>query len=133
MRLASSTDFLLVLITSLSSCNGRAPLPGELSGLSRYRPTSLVSPRELPLYFLMGTADRGSGDMPTSRLIVPELRTAFAAWTLPGVAEAGLSAVCLLDSSCGSLPSDLRRRLPGRWSRPLWVRFSWRTARRDSL
>ncbi len=55
------TDFLLVLLTSLSSCLVARSFLGDFPAFMA--PVySLVSPAEVPLYFLMGTFDRCRGD-----------------------------------------------------------------------
>lgn len=114
------TDFLLVLLTSLSSCMIARYFLGNFPAFMAPA-YDLVSPAELPLYFLMGTL-MGVAAIGYVRLLYWSEDT-FSTWQFPNYlkpAVGGLMVGLLLRF----FPQIYGSGFPAIES-ALWVRFSW--------
>jgi CIC family chloride channel protein len=114
------TDFLLVLLTSLSSCMVARYFLGNFPAFMA--PTyDLVSPGELPLYFLMGTL-MGAAAIGYVRLLYWS-EDAFAAWTFPEYLKPAFGGL-MVGLILWVFPQIYGAGFPAVES-ALWVRFSW--------
>lgn len=114
------TDFLLVLLTSLSSCMIARYFLGNFPAFMA--PTyDLVSPGELPLYFLMGTLMGVAAIWYVQALYWSE--DAFAAWTFPEYLKPAFGGL-IVGLVLWQFPQIYGAGFPAIES-ALWVRFSW--------
>ena len=114
------TDFLLVLLTSLSSCMIARYFLGNFPAFMA--PTyDLVSPGELPLYFLMGTLIGGAAIGYIRLLYWSE--DVFGAWKFPDYLKPAVGGL-LVGLILRFFPQIYGAGFPAIES-ALWVRFSW--------
>ena len=114
------TDFLLVLLTSLSSCMIARHFLGDYPAF--LAPAyDLVSPGELPLYFLMGTLI-GLAAIWYIRLLYWSEDT-FAAWTFPDYLKPAVGGL-IVGLILRYYPQVYGAGFPAIES-ALWVRFPW--------
>ena len=114
------TDFLLVLLTSLSSCMISRHYLGNYPAF--LAPAyDLVSAAELPLYFLMGTLI-GAAAIGYVRLLYWS-EDAFGAWTFPDYLKPAVGGL-IVGLILRFYPQIYGAGFPAVES-ALWVRFSW--------
>ena len=114
------TDFLLVLLTSLSSCMIARHFLGNFPAFTS--PVyDLVSPAELPLYFLMGILI-GTAAIGYVKLLYRS-EDLFAAWTFPDYLKPAIGGL-VVGLILRYFPEVYGSGLPAVES-ALWVRFSW--------
>ena len=114
------TDFLLVLLTSLSSCMIARVFLGNFPAFMAPA-YDLVSPGELPLYFLMGTM-MGVAAIGYVRLLYWS-EDRFAAWTVPDYLKPAVGGL-IVGLILRFYPEIYGAGFPAVES-ALWVRFSW--------
>ena len=114
------TDFLLVLLTSLSSCMIARHFLGNFPAFMS--PVyDLVSPAELPLYFLMGILI-GTAAIGYVKLLYRS-EDLFAAWDFPDYLKPAIGGL-IVGLVLRYFPEIYGSGLPAVES-ALWVRFSW--------
>ena len=114
------TDFLLVLVTSLSSCMIARYFLGNFPAFMA--PTyDLISPAELPLYFLMGTL-LGLAAIGYVRLLYWS-EDAFSSWRFPDYLKPAVGGL-IVGLILRYFPDIYGAGFPAVES-ALWVRFSW--------
>lgn len=114
------TDFLLVLLTSLSSCMIARYYLGNFPAFTS--PVyDLVSPAELPLYFLMGILIGTAAVVYVKLLYRSE--DLFGAWKFPGYLKPAVGGL-IVGVILRYFPEVYGSGLPAVES-ALWVRFSW--------
>ena len=114
------TDFLLVLLTSLSSCMIARHFLGDFPAFMAPR-LELVSPGELPLYFLMGTL-LGATAIGYVRLLYWSEDT-FAGWKFPDYLKPAVGGL-IVGLVLRFFPQIYGTGFPAVES-ALWVRFPW--------
>ena len=114
------TDFLLVLLTSLSSCMIARHFLGNFPAFTS--PVyDLVSPAELPLYFLMGILI-GTAAVVYVKLLY-RVEDLFGAWVFPDYLKPAVGGL-IVGVILRYFPEVYGSGLPAVES-ALWVRFSW--------
>lgn len=114
------TDFLLVLLTSLSSCMIARHFLGDFPAFTAPA-YDLVSPGELPLYFLMG-ALLGVAAIGYVRLLYWS-EDAFGGWKFPGYLKPAVGGL-MVGLMLRFFPQVYGSGFPAIES-ALWVRFPW--------